>query len=145
MSKHKTPSTADHDDIAGLFQRLDGRGDNGGYRDFSDSQLQTPVSGPSRREPAAAPPPLPVAAAPASPAAPEAPLVATPTAAEVVEPVLEKPAVPVIASVVRIEAKDAAGKPAAKTSLDRLFQRLADAPLPADRSDDSPLSRFRAS
>ncbi|GEM_PF-384924 len=144
MSKSPSrPASASHDDIAGLFTRLGG-GDSG-YRDFSDSHL-IPSPAP------AVPPPLPAVATPAATAAAPAEAVAVIETASVVAPAAAVAAAPAVAapaakaSVVRIEPpKDVQGKPVAKTSLERLFQRLAEAAPPAAPGEDSPLKRFRAS
>lgn len=122
MSKFQQPADAEsHDDVAGLFNRLGDRDDTRAYRDFSHSQSRVSTVAKPRDE---VPPPIP-AATNLPPAV---------TLAPVTTPVTT----PVQATTVETPATAAPGR---KTSLEQLFQRLAEAR--SATPGHSPLSRLR--
>lgn len=119
--------SASHDDVAGLFKRLGARAGAPQYHDFSDDPASAP--------PPLTPRPVPHAASVPVPVADSVP--ATPPAAVTVATVPVPPAPgpgpgPAPAEIV---------VPAGATPLQRLFHRLAQAPLQGP--GQSPLARLR--
>ena len=123
----QSAATPFDDDVAGLFARL-GVDDGAGYRDFSARLAESP-SPPARTADATG------RAAPSMPA-------------RVQEAARDLAPAPVIvpprAAVVAIEpAREGSSRGGARTSLERLFQRLSEGGAAA--SEDSPLKRLRSS
>lgn len=121
----QSAATPFDDDVAGLFARL-GVDDGTGYRDFSARLAESP-----------SPPPR---------AADETGRAAPPVAARVQEAARDLAPAPVVApsraAVVAIEPVREGGG-GARTSLERLFQRLSEGGTAAP--EDSPLKRLRSS
>ncbi|KAF1686579.1 hypothetical protein B1992_06610 [Pseudoxanthomonas broegbernensis] len=117
-------ATACDDDVADLFARLGARVGDGGYHDFS-----------ARLEDA------PIAAVPGPAAARPGPVVPAPVPAAAEAP---RPVSAVPPGVVQAEpGRDAAAQGAAKSSLERLFQRLAEGGPASPEREESPLRRMR--
>lgn len=115
----------DHDDVAGLFQRLGGHAQSRGYQDFSHdevpaSRAAAPLSAPLT-DAAVVPPPVPADASATAGAEPEASSAPAPEA-----PAHRPP--------------EAVREP---TPLELMFLRLAKAPVTSQ--GHSPLSRLRES
>lgn len=110
-----------HDDVAGLFKRLGRRADNRQYHEFSPPAITPATAAPAATD------------APAQPAVPP-PLTEVPTQAESATEAEAWSGTPAPAPA------QPAG-PAPQGSLAALFERLANAPLPA--SAQSPLAHLR--
>jgi len=114
----------DHDDVAGLFQRLGGHAQSRGYQDFSHDEVRAaaPLSAPLT-DAAVVPPPVPADASATAGAEPEA--------SSAPAPGPEAPAPRPLAAVRE------------PTPLELMFLRLAKAPVTSQ--GHSPLSRLRES